>query len=331
MKRILLLTTGGTIAARDGPNGLAPAVTASQLLAYLDGLGTGCCFESESLMELDSSNIQPEQWVAIARHLYQKLPHYDGFVVTHGTDTLAYTAAALSFMLPGLHKPVVLTGAQLPISSPLSDATTNLYTAFEAVNAGLAGVSIAFNRKIIAGTRAVKISTMGFDAFESVNAHYLGQVFADGLRLFARREAVAAGPVRLQDVLCTDVFLLKLLPGTRPELLDALLEMGYRGLVIEAFGAGGLHHIGRDLLSSLRRLIGQGVAVVICSQCLYERCDLSLYEVGRRLLQTGVIAGADMTTEAAATKLMWALGQTNSLDAVRKMFETSYAGEVSWP
>jgi L-asparaginase len=330
MTKILLLTTGGTIASQLVHGGLSPALHGCDLLQSL-GAGYGDCrFDCEDLLDLDSSNIQPEEWKLMAGRVFAALSDYDGIILTHGTDTLAYTAAALSFMLPNLPKSVVLTGSQLPIQSPLTDGVTNLYTAVEAVLHGITGVSVAFDRKILPGTRAVKVSTMGFDAFDAVNAGYLGQIFADGTRVFPLRPPGQTGGVcTLQDSLCTDVFLLKLLPGTRPDIFDALADMGYRGVVLEAFGAGGLHYLGRDLISRLRMLAERGVAVVVCSQCLYERCDLSIYEVGQRILEQGVIPGRDMTTEAAAVKLMWALGQTGSAEEVRRIFDRCYAGEVT--
>ncbi len=331
MPHILLLTTGGTIASQQHAYGLAPALHGSDLVTQLQRGYPTYQFDFEDLMDLDSSNIQPEEWTIIARRVYEALPHYDGIIITHGTDTMAYTAAALSFLLQNLCKSVVLTGSQLPIQTPLTDGVINLFTAVEAISCGIPGVSVAFDRKIIPGTRAVKVSTMGFDAFESVNATYLGEIFADGTRLFHPQQVVCdlSAPTILHDALCNDVFLLKLLPGTRPEIFDALADMGYRGIVLEAFGAGGLHYINRDLHQRLDMLSSRNIAVVVCSQCLYERCDLSIYEVGHRILKKGVIPGRDMTTEAAAAKLMWALSLTDSVDEVRRMFNQSYAGEVT--
>ncbi|MDR0952509.1 MAG: asparaginase [Oscillospiraceae bacterium] len=327
--RIVFLTTGGTIGSHLTENGLTPAHDAESILDYLRDTNAECEFVHETLLNLDSSNIQPEHWQLIARRVYELLPSCDGIIITHGTDTLAYTACALSFMLRGLKKSVVLTGSQLPISSPLSDAVVNLHTAVEAIRHNIVGVSVSFDRKLIAGTRAVKVSTMGFNAFESLNTGYLARMYSDGLRVFDRPADYSAGETALFDKLSTDVFILKLLPGTRPEIFTTLLDMGYRGLVIEAFGAGGLHYIDRDLLSALRQVIKAGLSVVVCSQCLYERCDLSIYEVGRRLLAEGVISGRDMTTEAVSVKLMWALGQTDNAEKVAALFDMDIAGEVS--
>lgn len=329
MKRVLLLSTGGTIASRPGKDGLEPGLTGEELLAGLGDLEGKFAIQVRQIMNLDSSNIQAEEWQMMARSVHEALGDYDGIVITHGTDTMAYTASMLSFMLPGLGKPVVLTGSQIPMENMLSDARNNLFCALAAVEAGICGVSVAFNRHIIRGCRAVKVRTMGFDAFESVNAQYLGEIFADGLRVYDRQLPTSNRAEKLMDRVSTDVFLLKLIPNTNPRLFDHLREIGYRGVVLETFGAGGLHFHHRDLLEKLRMLRQQGIVVVACSQCLYEPSDFTIYEVGRKLLEVGVIPAGDMTTEAAVTKLMWALGQTEDPEQVRKIFSQNLCGEIS--
>lgn len=333
MKSVLLLTTGGTIASRGNASGLAPAMDANELLGFVPELMNRYEITARDILQMDSSNIQAEEWQGIARAVMDGLNKYDGIIITHGTDTMAYTASMLSFMLQNLKKPVVLTGAQMPIDNMLTDARNNLYTAFAAVDSRIPGVSIAFNYKVMNGCRAVKVRTMGFEAFESVNAPYLGQVYASGMHSNAGfgKNTDNDAPAVLKDKICTDVFLLKLIPGTNPDIFDTLLKMNYRGVVIEAFGTGGLHVVRRNLLPKIKMLIDHGIAVVVCSQCVYEASDLTIYEVGSRFLEYGVIQGMDMTTEAAVTKLMWALGQTDSLGEVRRMFGTSYAGEITLP
>ena len=331
MKTVLLITTGGTIASRLSDYGLTPSMPLPELLRYLDGLTDRYCITTRELLSLDSSNIQADEWILIARTVYAALDDYDGVVITHGTDTMAYTAAMLSFMLQGLRKPVVLTGSQMPIEDPLTDARSNIFTAFAAVECGIPGVSIAFDRKIISGCRAVKVRTMGFDAFKSVNAGYLGEVFADGIHptVPIPEPEEYMEPVVLRDDVCREVFLLKLIPGMDPAILFTLRNMNYRGIVIEAFGAGGMQFVRTNMLDQLRALTEEGVSVVVCSQCLYDTSDLTIYEAGCRLLDCGVISAWDMTTEAVVTKLMWALGQTEDPDEVRRIFGTDYCGEIS--
>ena len=329
MKKVLLLTTGGTIAARENGQGLTPGIHCEDLLQMLPELKDYFQIDSQDILNLDSSNIQPEEWQYIAQIVAEKLPYYDGIIITHGTDTMAYTASALSYMLQNLQKPVVLTGAQIPIERMFTDAKRNLQTAFAAVDQGIKGVTIAFDDKIINGCRAVKVRTMGFNAFESISAPYIGEVSADGLHIYHRQTKDTREPFCLKKELCADVFLLKLIPGTNPQIFDRLKEMKYRGIVIEAFGAGGTHFERRNLIPKLRELVESGISIVACSQCLYEKSDFSLYEVGRKLLECGIIPGRDMTTEAIVTKLMWALGQTEDPQKVREIFKTDYAGEVT--
>lgn len=330
-KKILLLTTGGTIASAPTDEGLAPAIRSGDITEKIAPISSLYQVTARDILHLDSSNIQPEEWRLIAREIYAGASGYDGIVVTHGTDTMAYTACILSFLLRNIPIPVVLTGSQLPLLHPLTDAMDNLRAAFAMAASGAPGVFVAFNRKIILGSRAVKVRTTGFDAFESVNAPYAGTVDSTGLNLNSAVLPRPAGPFFLDDAMENSVFLIKLTPGLDPQIFDMLLQMNYRGIVLEAFGAGGLHFIHRDLVSKLHKIVEHGISVVVCSQCLYERSDFSLYQTGKKVLENGAIPGWDMTTEAAVTKLIWALGHTHDSEKIREIFATDYVGEIHLP
>lgn len=326
-KKLLLLTTGGTIASETSSTGLKPQEKGASLLKQLGPMPYQ--IDVEDILELDSSNIQPEEWQLMAQKVFYYRDKYDGIVISHGTDTMAYTSSMLSFMLQNINIPVVLTGSQVPINEVLTDAINNLRLAFAAAANCPPAIYLAFNRKIMLGSRAVKVRTTNFDAFESVKVPPIAHVTSDGMVYTGWKPVPPTKPCQLQDQLETHVALVKLFPGFDPQLLYAMVDNGCRGIVIEAYGLGGMNFIRRNLVAVIGDLIHRGIPVIATSQCLYERSDLTRYEVGRLALLEGAISSHDMTAESAITKLMWGLGQGLDVDGITKLFNEDLVGEVT--
>lgn len=329
-KRILFLATGGTLASRQSGEGLRPAINAEDIVRLIPTLREICEIDTRSIMNEDSGNMQPEDWIGIAETVFNGLDKFDGVVIAHGTDTMAYTSSALSFLIQNIKKPVIITGSMIPIIEDGTDAKRNLIDSFLTACEDLAGVFVVFNGKIIKGCRASKASSGRFDAFESVNYPYIGTIYRKKVRYYHNMPfPEKMVPPKLYTSISPDVFLLKLIPGTKPEIIDSLLDLGYRGVVIETFGAGGLPFSRRNLLQQIRKIIENGVSVADTTQCIYEGSDLTIDEIGRKALKQGVIPTYDMTTEAVVTKLMWALGQTVEPAGIREMMHTNYADEIT--
>ncbi len=320
-KKILLIATGGTIASRQTQEGLAPALTPEELLDAVPEVNDFCQAESMQILNIDSTNLQPEDWVSMVQVIRANYESYDGFVITHGTDTMAYTAAALSYLIQNPGKPIVITGAQKPIEYGISDARRNLLDSFFLAARGqMPGVYLVFDGKAFFGTRVSKVRSKSYDAFESVN-HPPAALINDGrvIRYF-EPEVLDGGPVFYEKVR-PSVFLLKLIPGMNPDVLE-YVGARYDVIIIESYGVGGVPFADqRNFLREVEKLSAAGKIVVVATQALYEGSDMNIYQVGRRAMEgTSLLQSCDMTVEAVVTKLMWLLGETDDREEICRRF-----------
>jgi L-asparaginase len=335
--RILIIYTGGTFGMSYDKEGVLTPFSFEYILDQLPTLKnlaldiTAVSFETP----IDSSNINPEHWQLISSVIFDQYLQHDGFVVLHGTDTMAYTASALSFMLDGLNKPVVFTGAQLPISEPRSDARENLLTALDIASARdkeapiVPEVCIYFDYELLRGNRSKKVESMQFDAFDSGNYPPLAKA---GVKIdynFAViRTTTQATSLNLRATFETNIAILKLFPGISKNVVSAVVNaVGLKALILETYGSGNAPTL-PWLIEELRSAIDKGIIVVNVSQCPGGRVVQGRYETSKKLQQIGVIGGADMTTEAAVTKLMILIGEYGPSNA-KTMIGLSLAGELT--
>lgn len=309
MKKVLMIGTGGTIASLPSEDGFVPGLDARAMAEMVPGLKELAELDCLQLMDLDSSNINPQHWVEMAKALEANYDKYDGFVITHGTDTMAYTVAALSQMLHNCQKPVVVTGAQLTMGEEGTDAKANIYFSVQAAVSSLKGVALAFGDRIIHGLYAKKMCTENFNGFWSINQEPLAQVVDDKLVWNSTQGAgYGEGAFSVHTKLEAKVALVKVTPGLPSEVLDYYLGKGYRGIVIEGYGAGGVPNADINWLPAVERLLKAGVRVICATQCLYDGVHLDRYPMGILAQRLGAEAGGLATVEALLTKLMVELG-----------------------
>lgn len=281
---------------------------------------------------LDSSNISFEQWNLIADMIAKKYDDYDGFVILHGTDTMAYTASALSFMLEGLDKPVIFTGSQIPLCELRSDGRDNLITSIMIAAQGyIREVALYFGNTLLRGNRATKISSDGLVAFGSPNYPALATAGID-IEYGKIRSEYGMGFSRkrfsVKHIRSCKVGVLKLYPGILFEMLESFADNGIDGLILETFGAGNMPGSDQALPPVIEKIISNGTTIVVCSQCPQGSVHLGAYETGAALAQAGAVSGYNMTTEAAVTKLMWLLSQGKSQTEIKILMELDICGEL---
>ena len=332
MKRILLIQTGGTFAmVPRGPSGaLGPAVAPAELLDLLPECRDIAELTFCQIADVDSSNLGLSHWQAIGREVARNLDAFDGFVVIHGTDTMVYSAAALSYMLVNLDRPVVLTGSQRPLASIRSDARSNLVAALELATRDIPEVGVYFGTRLFRGNRARKVSVRGFEAFDSPNFAPLAEVGLD-VRVHGDRLRRPQGLFRVHDRFDSRVGVLRVTPGTDPTIFEPLLGADLRALVLEAFGAGHVPTLEASWLPFVDRATEAGKVVAIATQAHAGAVDLGLYACGQMLEQAGAVGCGDMTVEAATVKLMHLWGEFDDADRVRRNLRVPLAGEMTLP
>lgn len=313
-KKLLIITTGGTIASVKEAAGLVPSLSSEELLSYLPEFGEDILLTTKAMYNLDSTDITPKHWLEVAEAIKADYDKYDGFVVCHGTDTMAYTAAALSYLIRNSVKPIVLTGAQKPIGFEITDAKKNLRDSIiYAADDESHGVQIVFDGEVIIGTRAKKTKSLSYAAFSSINYPLLASIHEGRIIRYMKQERPEGEPL-FSDKLNDKVFLLKLTPGISPVLLPEIFK-NYDAIIIESFGVGGIPETLEEVLfAELSKYRPEEKVLVMTTQVTYEGSHLETYEVGKKLSESfSILEARDMTLETVLTKLMWILAD-DSLD-----------------
>lgn len=334
-KRILILNTGGTISSVQKSHGYEPALgyvqTALANIPALRHPEMPDYIVKEYDPLLDSSNMTLNDWNNIATDIAREYENFDGFVIFHGTDTMAYTASVLSFMLENLGKPVIVTGSQIPLSEVRNDALDNVITSlWLCAHEPIYEVCIYFNQRLLRGNRTQKVSAQRFDAFDSPNYPHLAKI---GIAIELEQEIMLAKPNKtfhLQTLSPQFIANFRLFPGFASKVLDYILQQPLKGLVLETYGAGNAQNNDEHFLNSLKKACDRGVVIVNCSQCQQGHVEMNQYATGYTLKQAGLISGHDMTPEAAHCKLLYLFSKSQDTQQVKISMESNLCGELSF-
>lgn len=339
LPKVTIISTGGTIASRVDyrTGGVRPALTANDLYSVVPELSNVADIETQILFSIYSENITQNNWTQIAEEVGKRVSHgVNGVVIAHGTDTMGYTSAALSFALQNLPIPVIVVGSQRSADRPSSDAATNLLAAvLSASKAPFAEVVVAMHETtsdntiaLHRGTKVRKLHTSRRDAFKSVNALPIARIENQEIHMLTSdyRKRDASRKLVLKPKFEEKVALIKSFPGMDSSVLDFYTENDYRGIVLEGTGLG---HISKNFYEPLKKAVQKGIVVAMSSQCVWGRINMNVYDTGRDLQAIGVLPMGDMLPETALVKLMWVLGQTVDINEAKKMLMTNVAGELS--
>lgn len=329
---LLLVYCGGTIGMRQDPvtGALRPHFAPEDMLRAAPMIQKYYNVNAHFVTDMDSTNIQPHHWSEVASVIAREYDNYDGFVVAHGTDTMAYTATALSFALQNLGKPVVITGAQVPSEKLGSDGPENLTHACQvAATLDLAEVAIVFGTRILRGNRSTKISESERNSFISPVFSDLGAIRLEPQITYPNIRRRSGAPLKLKNGFEGNVAAIQIVPGLQPSAVNAVIDSGIHGLILESFGPGNVPNQENSLLPCIQRAKEKSVTVVISTQCIYGTTRMYMYEVGQRAFEMGVLPSRDMTPEAAYVKLKWVLAQTRDNKEIAELFLSDIAGEVT--
>lgn len=333
MKRVLIIQTGGTILMQTdlrhpGSVSTDPSLAKGYLLREVPEIKRIADIEVMEFLYEDSSNLCPANWEALTAMLFEYYNDFDGFVILHGTDTMSYTASAVSFALRPLRKPVIFTGSQVPLTNLRSDARRNLINSVEIATMAIPEVAVCFNDKLYRGNRSTKMSIGDFDAFNSPNLRPLAEI---GLNIEVGKHILQppSGHIENSAAFDSNVYILKLFPGLKTSLLEPLFNANIRAILIEGFGSGNFPSKGEfDLTPFFEACVQKDIVMAMCSQAPYDAIDLTKYASGRIALELGIISSETMTVEASVTKLMYLLGHHNESASVRNGYTQNLAGEI---